>query len=221
MARLVSFGCSNTFGDCLPDCDLGPIGWARADLSPRRLAGNSPSSLAWPKLAADALSIDVVNLAASGSSNFEILNSIMLFDFVAGDIAAVLWTYTNRDTLYGYDAARCGETHTRVHPWKAEHGDPVCQDFYKAHSDYDLSLRSWMYWHHTATHLRYKGIPFVMSSLEPWDVRARRVDDYAGIDPMIFMYPFDDLALDGLHPGPVTHERWAREFASNIRSAVW
>jgi hypothetical protein len=174
--------------------------------------------MAWPRLAADELSMDLANLGESGSSNFEILNSILMFDFAATDVAAVLWTYTNRETIYGYDATRCIETHERVHAWKAEHGNPVCRHFYEAHPDYDLSLRSWTYHHHAALYLRCKGIPFIMSSLEPWDGKAWRGDDYIGIDPMVFMYPFDDLALDDLHPGPITHRRWAREFASRIRS---
>ena len=56
--RLITFGCSNTYGHGLPDCHVPP-----------NEAGPNPSKVAWPQLLADRRGLECVNLGQPGGSN--------------------------------------------------------------------------------------------------------------------------------------------------------
>jgi len=77
MPRIISFGCSNTFG-------LELEGTTVDDL---------PSKLSYPSL------LGSVNLAIPGASNKEIMLKILEIDFLKTDIVTILWTYPKSRTL--------------------------------------------------------------------------------------------------------------------------
>ena len=52
MARLITFGCSYTYGQSLPDCVNMPI---------TDLISFTPSQLGWPKLVADKLGVELIS----------------------------------------------------------------------------------------------------------------------------------------------------------------
>ena len=95
MSRLIAFGCSNTFGEGLPDC------WDTKKNRPFDI----PSRYAWPSLVADKLGIECINLSIPGSSNKHICNKILETDFRNDDIVIILWTYYSRYCIFNDDGS--------------------------------------------------------------------------------------------------------------------
>ena len=60
--KLITFGCSNTFGVGLPDC------WPNTEF---------PSKLGWAQQLANGVSLPLTNLSRPGASNLGILNDII------------------------------------------------------------------------------------------------------------------------------------------------
>jgi hypothetical protein len=83
--RLVTFGCSYTYGQGLEDCFVLPNN-----------PGPHPSVYAWPQLVANMLNVECVNKSAPASSNKQILDTLLQFDFNSDDIVLIMWTFTNR-----------------------------------------------------------------------------------------------------------------------------
>ena len=83
MSRIVTFGCSNTFGQGSPDCVTAS-------------KGDPPSRYAWPAVLGRLLNRPVLNLAIPGASNLEILHCITCTDFKPGDLVYVFWSYLDR-----------------------------------------------------------------------------------------------------------------------------
>jgi hypothetical protein len=83
--RLITFGCSYTYGSGLADCFVPPMGH-----------GPVPSKLAWPQLVANELNMDCVNMSSPGASNKEILNTLLNFKFDSSDVVIVMWSFVER-----------------------------------------------------------------------------------------------------------------------------
>ena len=83
--RLVTFGCSFTYGSGLSDCFTLPDG-----------PGLVPSKFSWPQLVANELNMDCFNMSFPGSSNKEILNTLLNFKFDSTDVVIVMWSFISR-----------------------------------------------------------------------------------------------------------------------------
>jgi hypothetical protein len=92
--RLIAFGCSNTYGHGLVDCFIPP-----------GAAGPIPSKFAWPQLVANELNMDCINMALPGSSNKEILNTLLNFKFDVTDVVIVMWAYIERWCILNDDTS--------------------------------------------------------------------------------------------------------------------
>ena len=93
--RLVTFGCSNTFGEALPD---------KWDYENKRcIYDDQPSKYAWPQKIADILEIDCKNLASPGVSNKFIVNRALETDYQEGDVVIFLWTFFTRTCMFRDD----------------------------------------------------------------------------------------------------------------------
>ena len=75
--RLISFGCSYTYGEGLSD-----------------------KSDAWPFVLGNLMSIKVINQAISGSGNLEILWNILNYKFEFDDLCVVMWSHFSRDHIF-------------------------------------------------------------------------------------------------------------------------
>ncbi len=95
MSRLVTFGCSFTYGHGLPDCRYD--GDSEEYNDPKQV--ESPSKYAWPQVAADTLGVECVNMAKPGIGNKHILYRIVNFDFEPTDIVVVMWSYFDRHSV--------------------------------------------------------------------------------------------------------------------------
>jgi hypothetical protein len=200
MARLIAAGCSCTYGHGLPDCSQGPD----------HVYGPEPSQLAWPSICAAQLGLACVNLSQPGSSNISILLSLLQHAWAPGDVAAVLWSFPQRDTLFGPDGdyrVLCDD-------------QPIDRQYLAVHSDDDMQLRTWIYHDHAHARLRVLGIPLVMTSLDAWPRGRWPGEDHRDITADQWGSLHCDKGTDGRHPGVVTHDRWGRLMAKLLLQKI-
>lgn len=205
--RLITFGCSHTFGHGLPDC----IGY-------KNLPGVYPSKMSWPSLLAKKLKLEVINMAMPGCSNFAILDKILNFTFKQDDIVIVLWSYFERDMIFRTDGVR---NHFRTNN-KVRIIRKSALDYWpEIHNYYDVRMRSWYYMHHAHLTLIQKVKEFfflhVNYDKEFMEIRPEFTnnmqfpktlfDDYLKIPP---------LALDGLHGGINCHKKFAGDLYKEL-----
>jgi len=199
MSRLITFGCSFTYGSALSDTyEYRP----------------GPSVFAWPNIAAKKLNLECVNKGIPGASNKEILHCIQNFNFEPLDFVCILWTYPNR---------WCTITEDSVEPFIHHKKDKRNQFYYQfMHNDYDLLLDTFTRMNFAKMYLdrkEIKNLHFVVNSnmlkyIPEWStVKFEELfsDDYR------FKYP---LGLDGAHPGEESHEKFGLDIANKINSFI-
>ena len=210
MGRLIAFGCSCTYGQCLPDCQGGPDPM----LPPGHFKpGPNASTMAWPSIAAGNLGMDCVNNGLPGNTNINIAMAILSWDWQTGDRAAVLWTYPDRDTIYTDDGNR---DHLHAFMVDVPHNERA-RSFYAAHDIRDLQLRSWMHQDLSARYLASRGVRFAMASISHWTRHGYPGEDHRHISSDNFDCEWIDRASDELHPGPRQQAIWGQLFANRLR----
>ena len=88
MSRLVTFGCSYTYGQGMADCYI-------TDTKP----GPVPSVYAWPTVLAKYLNRECVNLSVPGCSNKRICYDLVNANFKEDDLVIVSWTHNERSCI--------------------------------------------------------------------------------------------------------------------------
>lgn len=89
MSRLVTFGCSFTYGHGLPDCFIPPKGF-----------GPLPSRLGWVNQLSEKLNLISYNFGIPGSGNKEILSKILTQNYLENDTVIVGWSQFHRYDFY-------------------------------------------------------------------------------------------------------------------------
>jgi hypothetical protein len=148
MPRLITFGCSFTYGAGLPDCcgvgDEGP-------------PEDAPSQLGWPSILAKKLNVELVNRGRAGASNLEILYNILSFDFKPDDVVVVMWTVHLRDMFFKksffskYGFKQLGMWCT----------DRLAVKWMTGLTDRDMTTKSWIYMHHADLFFKEKTIQYL------------------------------------------------------------
>lgn len=192
--RLITFGCSFTYGLALED----------------------PSSQAWPAVLGKLTNRTVINNGASGSSNLEILSRILNFNFQKDDLVVIGWTYCNRDVIFNKN----GE-HKKITAWME--GDDF-KKWLELHSEYDIEFRSGIYIHHAETYLdnlKIKNCGFwavpsagnridrfltnLFNNATRMPVFVKKNTLHTGIMNLV------DFASNNSHPGPIAHKNAAEK----------
>lgn len=206
MKRLVAFGCSYTFGHGLVDCIKDKVG-----------PGPNPSKFAWPSLLANKLDRQCINLSWPGSSNFEILNRILNFEFEPDDLVVVMWSFWGRHAVFD-------ENPDYFYTFLPGVENEKYEEWLNLHTNHDLKIRTWIYKHHAHSYFKAKNIPFYFLTLnitheDFLNVRPKWANDInflpTSLDKLNRFYP---LALDGSHPGPGAHEAAAEEIFEFIKN---
>lgn len=134
MSRLITFGCSHTYGTGLSDISTT----------------SGPSQLAWPTILSKDLKLTLENKSFPGWSNKRILYEILNFTFKKDDIVVILWAAIDRDVLYLNNGS---EYH--VGSWNE---DEFTRDYYSLHTDLDLAVGTLSAIHHADCFLNLQGI---------------------------------------------------------------
>jgi hypothetical protein len=189
--RLVTFGCSYTYGHGLSDC-------LDNDGNP----GPTPSKLSFSSLAAKKLNCEYINLGKSGNSNKEIWNDILNFKFQKNDIAITTWTYYSRFCIIKSDSIR------RINPWIDEE-----KIFYMNYSNrYDMILDFFNRLNHSNFYLKSIGIKnynYIIENLDDLEPSWNKI-------AILGLFEKIDKADDGCHPGPISHSIFAGNIYNHI-----
>lgn len=182
MARLITFGCSFTYGHYL------------------ELEQTAPSPLAWPSKLGTLLGMEVINNAIPGASNLEILLSIFKFKFLKDDVVVVGWTHPFRDFLI--------QQQKQIGPWTAEAESlsnlysnkdmAVRSGLYISHAELYLDSNSLKQQHFLAPKT-FTIMEFIQRVVKP--IPVVKLKHYTNN----IIIPDKDTALDNQHPGPQSH----------------
>jgi len=210
MARLIAFGDSFTYGHGLEDCHV-PAPKILIGRKEKDLPGPNPSIFAWPQILGNLLGLTVVNKAVPGNSNLQILRDILKFEsFESSDLVIVGWTFKERDTIFNKNILG-QESETRISPWHKS--TKLISQHLNVHNGYDMSVRMGLHIHHAECYLKTKvteQLHFCAFHHAWYNDLAVFIKepDYFISDPILI---HTDKALDGSHPGPVTHIKGARK----------
>ena len=122
MTRLITFGCSNTFGQALPDV------WDYE--KNEEILDSGPSKYAWPQVLADKLNLECVNLGLPASSNKEVWFHIVNTEFKKSDIVIILWPGRPRWCIIKDLVPYTGKV-VKIGPFKLEKKHPPSIAFFK------------------------------------------------------------------------------------------
>lgn len=204
MQRLVTFGCSVTYGHGLPDCHI-----------PHNIPGMLPSLYAWPKLIADHFKIPVSNQGVCGNSNLAILQDILKFKFLKDDIVVIMWSFVGRDLIFGKKSFFVNQEQIPVGIWQ---DTELAKSWIATHSNADIATRTWFYIHHATCYFKLLGVP-VYNVFAGYRELKKYKPKYLNLEfyntKTQAMTPID-RALDNLHPGIKTHEAIAKEIIDII-----
>jgi hypothetical protein len=211
--RLITFGCSLTYGHGLQDC------WDNDTQSP----GGYCSKLAWPSKLAKDLGVKCINTSFPGASAKETLFKIQNFNFLSDDIAVVLWTYPQRscninvDSIDSTNKEADSVAFTRYVPG-GEDGVKI-KTFYSLYNETDSMIDYY-------TRIEYANLYFNSVGIRAFHFipEQRYLKNFswltATIQPVYFgqiktQFP---LALDDLHPGKLAHYKFAEDIFKIINN---
>ena len=204
-SRLITFGCSLTYGHGLPDCSVDKL-----------YPGPVHSNLAWPTLVSEKMNRECVNLSSPGSSNDRILNTILDFEnfFTPSDHVVILWSFVHRALLF-----RSGGTRLDIMPYgpgvNKSAGPEEWELYYRTHDEYDLCVRSIKNIHHATCYFTSKKITvsnfYVDGRLYPMVLSPDTNTKNMLVDMKYISHRLMkiDKALDDLHPGVKSHKMMA------------
>jgi len=213
MTRLVTFGCSNTFGVALPDV------WDYK--KQQQINEHGPSKYAWPQLLADRLNLECVNLGIPGASNKEIWHTIVNIEFHQTDIVIILWTWYDRWCVLD----------------KKQNNYEITQSFTThklPYTTYDMVLDFYLRCNHIETLLKdkVKIIKHGTQQVLPENPQSLMYDSNINIVPNwnkiinFLNVSFAHIrlncpvALDNIHPGPEAHKIFATAIYADILSSI-
>jgi hypothetical protein len=206
MSKLVTFGCSCTFGQALDDCII--TDW-NADIK--------PSKFAWPEVLSNLMKLECDNRAQPGYSNLQILDTILSTNINQDDTVIVMWSYIGRDMIID-DA---GIKH-RIH---SSDETEIVKYWASTHTITDLMYRSWVYMHHASLYLKSLGVKFYF-------VQVLRDSNFLSMKPeWAQSVSFLDVdvgkcaakspkAADNAHPGTQAHALIAHLIYLKIKNRV-
>lgn len=215
MARFITFGCSITYGEGLPDC-----------VSENRLwAGPEPSKISWASLLANNYRAEMVNLSLPGASNFYISNKILEFNWQPGDIALVLFTYFHRYTIFDDGELPYNITPHDVNVRSKMHRAKL---FYELFDNQHLVLNDMMSIDAAFYCLAYHRIPVVAKFVDDVQrdlyLNSTHINDNSWINMLssdhFFNYRVDDGLDVGKHPGPESHRLFSESLAKDLDNII-
>lgn len=197
MPRLVTFGCSYTYGHGLPDCHVKP-----------NKPGDQPSKFAWPQLVANELKRECLNLSEPGSGNFQILMNVLRTKFEPDDAVILGYSYFSRFRFYQMsDKIDKGYPLPQADP---EHKNVLMHDLNFEHWDKKIFWDNWLAIQHIELLLNSQGIQNFSFLNIPGGAKEPK-PDLIKLDNFIsdMKIVHNDKALDNQHPGLESHRQQA------------
>lgn len=202
--RLVTFGCSYTYGLHLPDCN--------------DQKGESPPSLyAWPNILKNTLGFSSLdNKGFPGASNYFILNNLLNYNFKKKSFVVILWTHFGRYTKYPNEE---NWINFNVNDDKSK----TMFNFLKVVPEYHLYKINSDCINYAYYYLKYKNIPFRFdfSHDYEYDIFVKYRSKNKSMVSNIFFNSFcKDFGSDNLHPGIESHKSYGNFLATEILKQI-
>lgn len=195
MPRLVTFGCSHTYGLGLPDTTQPNSSGTH----------NGHSRVAWPSWLSKELSLELTNMAFPGWSNTKILQEVLSFEYQPDDLVIILWADLYRDRLFMEDGSEF-----IIGCWNE---DTTTKQYYALHSDLDMAVKTLTCIHHSDMFFRSTGVKVkhflyvhkVNPILEDAKTKCKWLD--TPIEHVHLRGMAVDFASDKFHYGIKTHKK--------------
>ena len=188
MGRLITFGCSYTYGTGLPDCK----NWMFD-----KLHNLKPSEMGWASLLADKLDLELINESFPGSSNTEIMYNVLKHKYKQDDVIVIMWTHYVRDMLFN-SVHKYPFFRDRLGPWAKTHKERLWAEYL---SEKDYAMKSWFHIHHADLHLQKQGVKYIHYPATPKELNKYKLE-YVDINNYYSDgFEYVDKADDELHPG--------------------
>lgn len=208
MLKLLTFGCSNTYG-----YGLDPT-WKEYN------NGDNPSKMAWPQVLGNALKRKTVNRSRPGSSNREILWRILNCDqYSSKDIVVILWTFTTRYALIS-EPGQLFPDQLSVPSWPGAAEVGPYYEKYKtvAFNEYDSAIESLHFIDYADRFLKDR-VRYVMhyvsdNALLNLNEPYTQVKLISNGNKILNQH---DKALDDKHPGAQAHAAFAAQISKDLR----
>lgn len=187
MSRLITFGCSFTYGhgliDCFKDC-------------------TKPSNLGWAPKLATLLNRSLVNISSPGASNLEILYNILNFNFEKEDIVVIMWSLPLRDLVF---KKRLFDPRPFT-PYKVLLNKPWYKRQWLPDGTLkDYIVKSWIYMQHADLLLQHKELSFIHYPAFP-DQLSHGKPDFINLTNLhMDGFVIVDKAEDNSHPGLISN----------------
>lgn len=188
MSRLITFGCSYTYGTGLPDCK----NWMFD-----KLHNLKPSKMGWASLLADKLQLELDNESFPGSSNTEIMYNVLKYNYHKDDTVVIMWTHYVRDMLFN-SVHKYPFFRDRLGPWAKTHKERLWAEYL---SEKDYAMKSWFHIHHADLHLQQKGVKYIHYPATPRELGKHTLDFININNYHSDGLEYVDKADDKLHPG--------------------
>ena len=202
MARLITFGCSFTYGQGLPDC---------VNQNNVNFPGPEPSKFAWPNLLSQIMNIECINQSGAGASNLEILYKILDFKFKKDDIVVIMWSLPNRDIYF----TRLIKPFKQLGAWKT---NKIAKKWMLTLDEYDYIQRSWIYIHHADLYLKNLDVKYIHYPSFPDKLAVNSSLKNISIDNLYLDgQVICDFGLDGGHPGIESHKQTANKIFNILK----
>jgi len=210
MLRLIVFGCSQTYGHCLPDAYVEDKStWDKIGIAP------APSKLAFAQHVGDYLGRTVHNLSWPGGSNRNMWYEAVHFEYAPTDIVVCAWTMPDRSMIIQKQEKQ------HLGTW------PSVDALNKAYQRFTALSNSLKDSDLTALHLidhTHKVVaPQVANILHYKQTKMHYVDipkwaSFKFQNSLDSMVPYDkmDYALDNAHYGVESHKSIARQMIQDL-----
>lgn len=197
MSRLITFGCSYTFGHGLADCTNY----------------KDPSKLGWASVLSNKMNLPLVNISAPGASNLEILYNILNFKFEQDDVVVIMWSLSLRDLKFKKNLFGSKQ----YTPYKVMINKPWYAKQWIPEGDIkDYVIKSWIYIQHADLYLSNKNIKFLHYPSHPGELYQHKPDfiniSNMSTDGIVQI----DLADDGAHPGIESNKSMAENIYNTL-----
>lgn len=185
--RLVAFGCSLTAGTGLDNLNQ-----------------------CWPSLLAEKMNLPLTVVAEAGISNKQILKNILSFDFQESDIAVILWTHPDRETIVTETGPR------KIGTWGIP-VDPLSRAYYDhVWNEHDRIDDMYTRIHHANHVIPCSQYHMLAAPLSQW----RKFDWFNCKVLTISISKIrekHDYAPDGIHPDRHAYAEFAQRIYKNIQ----
>ena len=217
--KLITFGCSNTFGVGLPDC------WPNTEF---------PSKLGWAQQLANGVSLPLTNLSRPGARNLGILNDIISADITTNDLVFVMWTHMDRTRIVSSTMIADAGPWVITEKWRykkyiktygKEFFDQVKNYFKYYHTENDSYNNFLMSIHYAQCYLDSKKLNYLFTVTGPWldrvpeflketgyfkqiNIKKMLTEKYLGT----ISHNLKDKSQDNNHPGQLSNDIIAKYF---------